>query len=92
VADYDAVIVGTGFGGCIVASKLIEKWKGKNPKKKILMIERGAWWQTPDSLGVPPPPPPNGIPLKDYLKANNEPVEYGSVRNGVEKEKGAFFR
>jgi cholesterol oxidase len=76
VADYDAVIVGTGFGGCIVASKLIEKWKGKNPKKKILMIERGAWWQTPDSLGVPPPPPPNGIPLKDYLKANNEPVEY----------------
>jgi choline dehydrogenase-like flavoprotein len=73
MADYDAVIIGSGFGGCIAASKLIEKWNGANPKKKILMLERGAWWQTPEKLGVPAAPPPD-IPLPQYLQQNNEPV------------------
>jgi cholesterol oxidase len=75
MADYDAVIIGTGFGGCIAASKLIEKWNGANPKKKILMLERGTWWQPSDKLGIAAAPPPN-LPLAQFLQQNNEPVQY----------------
>ena len=74
MADYDAVIIGTGFGGSIAAQQLTERWSGKLPNRKILMLERGAWWQTPDPLGVPTNPPR----LADYLTAKQEPVRYWS--------------
>jgi choline dehydrogenase-like flavoprotein len=44
MADYDAVIIGTGFGGTIAAQQLMERWSGKLRNRKILMLERGAWW------------------------------------------------
>ena len=35
--DYDAIVIGTGFGGTIAATRLAEK------QKKVLMLERGTW-------------------------------------------------
>lgn len=43
---YDYIIVGSGFGGSMLALKLIEKGK------KVLMIERGKWVKRgPDNWG-----------------------------------------
>ena len=55
--DFDVVIIGTGFGATVAATKLALA-KGK---KNILMLERGVWWFTPER---PMPrfvtnPPPN---------------------------------
>jgi cholesterol oxidase len=35
--DFDAIVIGTGFGGTIAATRLAAKGK------KTLMLERGTW-------------------------------------------------
>ncbi len=66
--EYDAIVIGTGFGGAIAATKLVEK------QKKILLLERGTWWITPEKLGKPPVSAKPPIP--EWAKANNQPVQY----------------
>jgi cholesterol oxidase len=44
---YDAVVVGTGFGGAVAALALHAQ------RKKTLVIERGTFWVTPETLGSP---------------------------------------
>src|SRR5437764_10011615 len=62
---YDAIIIGTGFGGTIAAVQLVAQGK------KVLMIERGTFWRAPDPL-----PLSVGDPFGDWAKANNMPVQY----------------
>jgi cholesterol oxidase len=45
---YDAIVIGTGFGGAIASLAL------HTQKKKTLVIERGTFWVTPETLGSPP--------------------------------------
>jgi cholesterol oxidase len=72
--DYDAVIVGTGFGATVGVSKLAGQGK------RILMLERGTWWQTPEKLGKPPAAKPGDPPkqLGDWAASQNpvQPVQY----------------
>ena len=42
--DFDVIIVGSGFGACVVASELASR----NPRPSILMLERGVWWFSPE--------------------------------------------
>jgi choline dehydrogenase-like flavoprotein len=49
--DFDAIIVGSGFGGTVAATTLV------NAGKKVLVIERGAWWVSPVGLSRPPKQP-----------------------------------
>src|SRR5215210_7251279 len=66
--DFDAIIVGTGFGATVAVGKLVEKGK------KVLMLERGTWWVTPEKLGKPlDPPPPD---LRKWADDNHHPVQY----------------
>lgn len=64
--DYDAIVIGTGFGGTIAATRLAVKGK------KVLMLERGTWWVTPETLGMQPP----GKTVPEWAKENNHPVQY----------------
>jgi len=40
--DYDVIIIGTGFGATVAASQL------RKHHLRILMLERGVWWNTPE--------------------------------------------
>jgi len=53
VEVFDVVIIGTGFGASVAATKLAEKLP---QEKRVLVIERGVWFITPER------------PLPDYLK------------------------
>lgn len=64
----DAIVIGTGFGGTIAATRLAKKGKS------VLMLERGTWWITPEKLGKPPQTAKKPIP--EWAKANNQPVQY----------------
>lgn len=46
--DYDAIVVGTGFGGCVAAVEL-----AVNQRQRVLLLERGVWWYSPENL-LPP--------------------------------------
>lgn len=66
--NYDAIVIGTGFGGTIAATKLAAA------KKRVLMLERGTWWVSPDKLGIPTAKPP----VTDWAKQQKppQPVQY----------------
>lgn len=71
--DYDAIIVGTGFGATVAVSQLVAKGK------RVLMLERGTWWQTPEFLGKPPaakPGDPPPLPAWASKQKPKHPVQY----------------
>lgn len=68
--DYDAIVVGSGFGGTIAATTLVRA------RKRVLVLERGTWWTTPEELGSPPPAEPGRTRLADWLAQEGAPVQY----------------
>jgi len=61
---YDVIIIGTGFGANVAATKLARK------NKKVLMLERGSWWFTPER-GLP-----DYITKQNQSNPSNQPVQY----------------
>jgi cholesterol oxidase len=92
--NFDAIVIGTGFGGTVAATRLAAKGK------KVLMLERGTWWVTPAKIGKAPASTLKKIP--DWAKEQQpkHPVQYWSrpnnrqglldffaaVRSGVNKD------
>jgi len=70
MAEYDAIVVGSGFGATVAVSHLAERGK------KVLMLERGTWWQTPVHLGVPPIGGPPPLPEWARNQDPPHPVQY----------------
>jgi cholesterol oxidase len=68
--DYDAIVVGSGFGGTVAATTLV------GAGRRVLILERGTWWVSPEELGSPPPLSPGRARLVDWLKRGEEPVQY----------------
>lgn len=67
---YDAIVIGTGFGGTIASLALNAQ------NKKVLVIERGCFWVTPESLGSPPK---SAVPpLPKWAGDHNMRVKYWS--------------
>lgn len=62
--DFDVIIIGSGFGATVLA--LDQNAKGK----RILILERGLWWLTPE-LSVE-------NPISPFLAArpNTQPIQY----------------
>lgn len=75
--EYDAIVIGSGFGGTMTAKKLVEA--GFN----VMMIERGDWlergphnWESENSLELTP----------CYDKSN----PYRVIKGGNKKEMGVY--
>jgi len=64
---YDAIVIGTGFGGTIATIALSAHGK------KTLVIERGTFWITPETLGAPTAP---GNAVGDWAKGKGLRVQY----------------
>lgn len=62
---YDAIVIGTGFGGTIAAVQLVAQGK------KVLLLERGTFFRSPDPLPIT-----KGDAFGDWAKKNNMPVQY----------------
>ena len=66
--DYDAIVVGSGFGATIAATRLAAKGR------KVLILERGTWWFTPQTLGKPPQSAKP--PFLDWAAKQHQPVQF----------------
>jgi choline dehydrogenase-like flavoprotein len=64
--DFDAIVVGSGFGGTVAASQLVAKGK------KVLVIERGGWWVSPLNLARPAKVPAVG--MRKWLETVRAPA------------------
>ncbi|HJR08130.1 MAG TPA: GMC oxidoreductase [Pyrinomonadaceae bacterium] len=70
VMNFDAIVIGTGFGGTVAATRLAAKGK------KVLMLERGTWWVSPAKIGKAPPSPTPSIPVWAKDQTPKQPVQY----------------
>ena len=61
---YDAIVIGTGFGGTIAAVQLVAQGK------KVLLLERGTFWRSPDPLPMTPDA------FGKWASDNKMPVQY----------------
>ena len=73
--DFDAIVIGTGFGGTIAATRLAAKGK------KVLILERGTWWVTPAKIGKAPPSSRKPIPVWAKEQQPQQPVQYWTRPN-----------
>jgi cholesterol oxidase len=73
--NFDAIVIGTGFGGTVAATRLAAKGK------KVLMLERGTWWVTPAKLGKVPPSTRDPIPVWAKKQTPKHPVQYWTRPN-----------
>ena len=58
---YDAIVIGSGFGGSVASTRLVENGL------RILVIERGTWWGNPEGPALPPQ---RQRPQPDLIGAN----------------------
>lgn len=70
---YDAVVIGTGFGGSMTALSLARAFKCRGKGESILMLERGTWWSTPVSTVQDPE-----VRTPKLLRDHGQPVQYWS--------------
>lgn len=61
---FDAIVIGTGFGGTVAAVQLAAAGKS------VLLLERGTFWRSPDPLSM------KADTFGPWAKANNMPVQY----------------
>lgn len=88
--QFEAVVVGSGFGGTILGLTLANKFsKEKNSgtkPKKVCILERGQWWvshEMPDSPGSRTFGKPT---MREYFEQNNIPYRlwaYPDNMNGL---------
>jgi cholesterol oxidase len=43
-AEYDSVVIGSGFGGTVVSLAIAKKYKAENARNRVCILERGQWW------------------------------------------------
>jgi len=75
-AHYNAVVIGTGFGGTMTAIPLARKFKERAKRETILMLERGTWWTTPVGTVAD-----KEVKTHDFLVEKGQPVQYWSSQN-----------
>src|SRR5437762_12128978 len=64
---YDAIVIGTGFGGTLATIAL------STHGKKTLVIERGTFFITPETLGAPTAP---SNAIAEFAKTRNLRVQF----------------
>jgi choline dehydrogenase-like flavoprotein len=70
---YDAVVIGSGFGGTMTALPLARAYKTRGKGEKLLMLERGTWWTTP--VGTVQD---KEVAAERFLRAKEQPVQFWS--------------
>src|SRR5215212_2998492 len=70
---YDAVVIGSGFGGTMTALSLARAYKARGAGERILMLERGTWWTTP--VGTVQD---KEVKTYSFLKDKDQPVQFWS--------------
>jgi choline dehydrogenase-like flavoprotein len=73
---YEAVVIGSGFGGTIVALTLANKYAAENsPSKtnKVCVLERGQWWVSGETPTATTGTTDGEPTIRGYLEEENVP-------------------
>ena len=94
VENFDAVVIGSGFGGTIMTLALANKFESdnstNNTNKKVCLLERGQWWLSHEINYTPPAKrsPTYHPNMREFLDDNKRPYHFwpypDTVRGNIE--------
>jgi len=72
---YEAVVVGSGFGGSIVALTLANKYAegARTPTNRVCLLERGQWWVSGENPATAAGATDGRPTIRGYLLEQNAP-------------------
>ncbi len=87
---FEAVVVGSGFGGTILALSLAKKFESDNAKnntnKKVCVLERGQWWITHELNYTPKEKRKTSPNMREFLEDNKRPYHFWAHPDNVKGE------
>jgi choline dehydrogenase-like flavoprotein len=85
--SFEAVVVGSGFGGTILALSLANKYEADNSKnntnKRVCVLERGQWWLSHETTFTPKSSRSTTSNMREYLEDNNKPYHFWAHPDNV---------
>jgi len=70
-SHYAVAVIGSGFGGTMTALSLARVLKERPGSRRMLILERGAWWTTPVETVQD-----KQVATADFLREKKQPVRY----------------
>lgn len=88
VDSYEVLVVGSGFGGTIMAlsfaNKLEQDNKQNNTNKKVCILERGQWWISHELNYTPKEKRKNPPNMREFLSDKNLAYHFWPHPDNVE--------
>ncbi len=79
---FESVVVGSGFGGTILALSLANKFeydnKKNNTQKEVCILERGQWWLSHEMNFTPKSMRKTFPNMREFLEDNGRPYHFWS--------------
>jgi choline dehydrogenase-like flavoprotein len=80
VDSFETVVIGSGFGGTILALSFANKFEDDNAKnntsKKVCVFERGQWWLSHEMNFVPKASRNASPNMREFLEDNGKPYHF----------------
>ena len=72
-AQYEAIIIGSGFGGTIISLSLANKYEKEGQGKRVCLLERGQWWISHEIPSDKEETLDHKSTIREYLEENGMP-------------------
>ena len=92
--SFEAVVIGSGFGGTVLTLSLANKFESDNTSnnidKKVCLLERGQWWLSHEINYTPPDKrnPSYHTNMREFLDDNKRPYHFwpypDTIRGNIE--------
>jgi choline dehydrogenase-like flavoprotein len=84
---FEAVVVGSGFGGTILALSLANKYESDNAKdntnNQVCVLERGQWWLTHELTYTPKEKRKTSPNMREFLVDSKRPYHFWAHPDNV---------
>jgi choline dehydrogenase-like flavoprotein len=81
---YEAIVIGSGFGGTIISLTLAKQYKTLNDGKKVCILERGQWWVSHEMPSSAEDTINGKGTIREYLETHDMPYDVWPYPDNME--------
>jgi choline dehydrogenase-like flavoprotein len=81
---YEAIVIGSGFGGTIISLTLAKQYKALNDGKKVCILERGQWWVSHEMPSSAEDTINGKATIREYLETHDMPYDVWPYPDNME--------
>ena len=81
---YEAIVIGSGFGGTIISLTLAKQYKALNIGQKVCILERGQWWVSHEMPSSAEDTINGKGTIREYLETHDMPYDVWPYPDNME--------